>query len=319
MGGGFMTRISSFSRKRETTGVALVTVLLVVSIATVLVVSMSSKQYFSIRAQGNMQANVQAWQYVIGLEQWATVVLNRDAKENKTDSINDAWQLGIPETKVGQALIAAQIYDLQGRLNLNNLMSNNELSEADYEVFQRLFSELGVDANILNAIVDWIDADSEPRYPGGAEDDYYMALKPGMRSANQPVLQVEQLLDINGMTIEAYNKLIPHISALPGYQTVNVNTATDKVLMALTKGLTQSDADSLIAYRESQVIDNIKEWHKLPQFASREVYASLVGTNSNFFGLDNYVKTEKYMMTVFTALQRENGVTRVQYRQKRGY
>jgi len=314
-----MKRMTIFSPKQQTSGVALVTVLLIVSIATVLVVSMSSKQYFSIRAQGNLQANVQGWQYVISLEQWATAVLNRDARENKTDGVNDAWQQGIPETEVEQAFIAAKISDLQGRLNLNNLIRNNELSQVDYEVFQRLFSELGIDASILNAIVDWIDADSEPLYPGGAEDDYYMALKPGMRTANQSVFQVEELQDIKGMTIEVYNKLIPHVSALPGYQTVNVNTASDKVLMALTKDLTQGDADSLIAYREGQVIDNIEEWHKLPQFASREVDASLVGTNSNFFGLDNYVKTEKYMMTVFTALQRENGVTRVQYRQKRGY
>ncbi|NNJ92079.1 MAG: type II secretion system minor pseudopilin GspK [Gammaproteobacteria bacterium] len=314
-----MTLISPFPRKRKTGGVALVTVLLIVSIATVLVVSMTSKQYFSIRAQGNMQANVQAWQYVISLEQWATVVLNRDARENKTDSINDAWQLGIPETKVGQAFITAQISDLQGRLNVNNLIKNNELSQTDYQVFQRLFSELGVDASILNAIVDWIDADSEPSYPGGAEDDYYMAQKPGMRSANQSVFELEELLDINGMTIDVFNTLIPHISALPGYRVVNVNTATDKVLIALTKGLTQGDADNLIAYREGQVIDNIKEWHKLPQFASREVDASLVGTDSDFFGLDNFVKTDKYILTVFTALYRENGVTRVQYRQKRGY
>jgi general secretion pathway protein K len=319
MGGDPVMRGQSLSRKRKSRGVALVTVLLMVSIATVLVVSMTSKQYFSVRRQGNIFINTQAWQYVLSLEQWATVVLNSDARENQTDSFSDDWHIGIPETTVQQAQIAARITDLQGRLNLNNLIKGNKLSKDDFAVFKRLMNELEIDNGILNAIVDWIDADSEPRYPGGAEDNYYASQTPGQRTANQPIVHTEELLKIKGITTDIYLKLQPYISALPGYQSVNINTASDKVLMALTEGMTQSDVDKLIAYREENVVDDIGEWHKLPEFSGRKVNETLVATKSSFFGLDNYVQTEKRTMTVFTALYREKTATRVLYRQKRGY
>src|SRR5262249_41429140 len=52
---------------------------------------------------------------------------------------------------------------------------------------------------IANSILDWMDADSDPR-PGGAEDEYYMALTPPYHCKNGPLDSLEELLFVKGVT-----------------------------------------------------------------------------------------------------------------------
>ena len=68
-------------------GVALVTALLVVSIATVAAVAMANRQQLDTRRTGSLLHNEQAWAYVLGAENWARVVLRRDAADSKIDTL----------------------------------------------------------------------------------------------------------------------------------------------------------------------------------------------------------------------------------------
>ena len=59
-------------------GIALITVLLVLSIATVALVSMSTSRQLDIRRTQNLLRSSQAFAYVYSLETWADTVLGKD-------------------------------------------------------------------------------------------------------------------------------------------------------------------------------------------------------------------------------------------------
>src|SRR4051794_10034462 len=52
---------------------------------------------------------------------------------------------------------------------------------------------------IAASIVDWLDADDEPR-TGGAESDHYSGLNPPYRAKNGPLESLDELLLVKGVT-----------------------------------------------------------------------------------------------------------------------
>lgn len=83
-----------FSRLLKMKGVALITVMLILSLATILAVSMTSRQQLDIHRSANIFNFEQAFQYVLGAELWAKQILKRDREDNKTDSFKDDWEIG---------------------------------------------------------------------------------------------------------------------------------------------------------------------------------------------------------------------------------
>ncbi|PHQ35624.1 type II secretion system minor pseudopilin [Rhodopirellula bahusiensis] len=57
----------------------------------------------------------------------------------------------------------------------------------------------GMDVTIADAILDWIDEDTEPR-ENGCEDEYYTSLATPYAAANGPIQTVEELLLVRGVT-----------------------------------------------------------------------------------------------------------------------
>lgn len=277
-------------RGKACKGVALITVLLVLAVATVLAVSMSVQQQVSIHRTENILYSNQAWQYVLGLEKWAIAVLEQDLKSNNTDSLLDKWNKGIPETEVPNGKIQARILDLQGFFNLNNLVTNGKVSEVDLQRFSRLLEIQGLDQNIANAVLDWIDEDSDSRFPGGAEDVIYMDKPEPYRSANGYFTDKSELMLVDGIDALVYQKLAPHVVALPAYTPLNVNTATEMNLRLLLDDTSSGRAAILIGERQQAVIENLTEWLKHDVFAGSEISTSGLATSSDYFLVEGAVQ-----------------------------
>jgi type II secretory pathway component PulK len=118
--------------------------------------------------------------------------------------------------------------------------------------FRRLLELLEIDPQLAGAIIDWIDADSVVTVPGGAEDEYYMRVEPGYRTANQPLVDLTELLLVRGMTAALYARLAPHVTALPPGVPVNVNSATPIVLQSLAERLDRITAERIVRARADQ-------------------------------------------------------------------
>lgn len=74
-----------------------------------------------------------------------------------------------------------------------------ETPEAENIAVTLLMTLPGMDEATADAILDWIDEDTEPR-PLGCEDEYYTALPSPYAAANGPLRTVEELLLVRGVT-----------------------------------------------------------------------------------------------------------------------
>lgn len=270
----------------QSKGVALITVLLVVALATIAAVAMATRQQLDIRRTGNVLDGDQAYLYALGAESWAAGILANDQKENKTDNLGDKWATVLPPIPIEGGEISGAIEDVQGRFNLNNLLAQDgKPSQPDLEIFQRLLAELGLEPNLAQAVLDWIDPDIDPHFPDGAEDDAYLKEQLPYRTANRLMASPTELLLLKGFPAEAYARLAPYITALPTRTTINVNTASAPVLMALAKDISTSDAEALIEARGKKGFPDINAFLQQGALAGRAINQASIGVVSQYFQL----------------------------------
>ncbi|QDT09352.1 type II secretion system protein GspK [Planctomycetes bacterium K23_9] len=72
--------------------------------------------------------------------------------------------------------------------------------ETDNLAVTMLMSLPGMTEDTAAAILDWLDEDDEPRDPNGCEADYYAGLNTRYAPTNGPILSVEELLLVRGVT-----------------------------------------------------------------------------------------------------------------------
>ncbi|MFN2308950.1 MAG: type II secretion system minor pseudopilin GspK [Gammaproteobacteria bacterium] len=275
---------AKLNRHARQRGVALITALLVVALATVTAVAMAARQQLDVRRTANLLDGDQAYAYALGVERWAGVILRRDAEENTSDTLGDAWAQRLSPIPVPGGQLDGFVVDLQGRFNLNNLLTaDGQPSAPDMAYFQRLLRVLGLNEGLATAVLDWIDSDFDTRFPDGAEDDYYLLLERPYRAANWPLQSPSELRLIRGVESAVWDVLAPHVSALPGRTTLNINTASAPLLQALTEELTAQDAERLVEARGTVGYDGVDGFLQHELFAGREVATDGLGVASQYF------------------------------------
>jgi general secretion pathway protein K len=148
--------------------------------------------------------------------------------------------------------LEANLEDMQGRFNLNWLVSNTAgptMGKPDpvaVDAFKYLLQLVTVDPKWSDMVVDWIDRDNNPQTQGG-EDSLYLGQNPPYLAANQYITSITELLALPGFGRDNYEKLAPYISALPPDSTLNLCTAKAPVLDAFNVGSTEwsSNPDTL--------------------------------------------------------------------------
>lgn len=264
-------------------GIALLTTLLVVSIASIIGVSMMKRQWFDIRKTQNLQRMEQSWLYAQGVDVWALGRLQDDIKKNKVDSEHDDWSHPIEPTEVEGGQLSAAISDHQGRFNINNLLATGDAGKKQLGRFRRLLNVLDLPQQLAEPLLDWLDADSDIHYPSGAEESHYMAKTPSYRPANQAMIDISELRLIEGYTEEVCRTLELHVSALPGTVNININSATEQVLQSLGKDLTQQDAQAVIDARSEQPFEDMESFLQHQALAGREILADGLTVSSQYF------------------------------------
>jgi general secretion pathway protein K len=209
--------------------------------------------------------------------------------------------------------IAGQLEDLQGRFNVNNLVNadgtENELAVAQ---FQRLLVSLTLDPTIAGRLVDWLDPDTETRFPDGAEDVAYAGEAVAYRTPNFIVTSTTELMGLLGMDQDSYLILEPHITALPQGTTLNVNTADAYVLASLSDDIDLSTAESLIYERADAAFVDIEA--SFGGLVEDDVFSNIDGVSTHFL-LTATVTLGNSQTTIRSVLQRDpSGITRAVFR-----
>ena len=310
-------------------GVALITALLVVALASIAAVEMASRQHLDIRRAQNIYQHDQAYVDALATESWAKDVLASDLMgASAKDTYKDNWaNLENPPEFEG-AKIALNIDDLQSRFNINSLLAaNGKEDPVAVDRFNRLVmaaaEKVGMnigpnDAKLItNSVLDWIDPDVDARYPG-AEDDYYLRLEHPYRPANRPMASVSELRLIRGVKPKLYHALEPALCALPFNTPININTANPQVIQAVLN-VSEGDAKALAAARLEKFPDGFDSVGQMLQLANANLSGNAkipsqgLSVDSHFFLLTTRVelgRAQVYMRSVMERV-RLNGAPHV--------
>lgn len=315
---------------RRQRGVALITALLVVAIATTAAVAMAVRQQVDIRRTGNVLDGDQAYLYVFGVEDWAGQVLRRDREDNSVDHASEDWATQLPAMPVDGGQLAGALEDLQGRFNVNNLIKDGQADPAAVQQFRSLLAALGLSFELGDALVDWIDTDLEPTIPAGAEDPVYLGRERPYRAANRPMADITELRLVAGFTepppVEMatacrseprpartiYDVIAGCLSALPETTPINVNTAPLPVLMSLSSELTEADAQALADARGEEGFDSVDAFLQHEALAGRNIEAGALAVATRYFQLNAQVMVGRATLRTRSTLWRaDNGATQV--------
>lgn len=288
---------------RRVSGVALVSVLLVVALASAFASHMISRQALTVAHARQVFDGAQAREYAYGAEAYARQLLFEDwSTDNTVDTLLEAWSLPTQPFEIEGGRIELAIADLERRFNLNAVTAPRNLQR-----LKRLMVQLELDPNLADAWLDWIDRD-ETVYGFGAEDDDYLLAEPPYRAANQGAAGASTMLAVKGFTMDAHERLSPYVAVLPVNELkVNVNTSGAGVLRSLGNSLTLEEAEALTETpREFRDIAEARE-----QYAGLADSAEVLTVTSTFFEVRVRVELGEARAELISMLHRDPNTGRV--------
>lgn len=299
-------------------GVALISILLVVAIATVLAASLTADQHLVIQRARTFFDQEQVRQYALGGEELARQILREDFEQNpERDHRAEAWANPELVFEFEEGEVQLEIEDLQGRLNLNSLGGGGQDNQLARARFATLLRELGIDAGFLARIEDWIDQDQSTRQLG-AEDYDYLGLERPYRSGQTMMVDVSELRLLLDMDDETYQRLAPFVAALPNPDLpININTAPPPVLQSIAAGLSPEVAEALAADRDQREgFESVAQFLQMPELAGQGISEAGLGVQSGFFRVGvtaRYGDRIGYLTSIIQR-SRTDGSMRVIYR-----
>jgi len=289
-------------------GVALISVLLIVAILMALTTRLLSGHQLVVQRHQNTFGQNQALQYALGAEDLARQVLFKDQQlSGEIDHLEEIWSQPITPFAIDESgFIEIRLRDLHGCFNLNSLTIQDK-AKADRARTRLLLllQNLGVNPGIIDPLMDWTDADSEPR-ASGAEDDNYLNRIPPYRTANQPLYDVSELYLLEGVERDEIALLLPHVCVIPDSDVkVNINTAKAEVIAALDNTIGIAVAEGIVGVeRRYQNVDELIQ--------SYDVFTAIkedITVQSRYFELHVRVTVNDSTVTLRSTLERESGGT----------
>jgi general secretion pathway protein K len=226
-------------------GIALLTAVILVALATVLAVAIGFNTAMTARRSASSFTVEQGLQFGAGAEALAAYALSEDVGGRRQagsagvatqqDYPGESWNQPLPPTELApDVVLEAKLDDESGKFNLNSLVKADGSVDLDsLQLFEQLLEQLDLEPRWASMIADWIDTDPNS-LPNGGEDNQYTLQKPGYRAANAWITSPSELMVMPEFGRERYLTLLPHVTALPPEErAINVCFATGKLLDAI--------------------------------------------------------------------------------------
>jgi general secretion pathway protein K len=228
--------------KRRERGIALLAVLMAIALMTLIVVDFTTTAALGYLSAANQANELRAYYLARSA---VAVGLGLLAEDSRTDSVSqtpydglaDVWAMPFPPVDVDGGKVTVSITDEARKLDINKLINpaTGQVDPKQVAIFTRLFTILNLSPQLLPAVIDWIDPDSNET-PSGAELDYYMRLIPPYAPRNGPMPTIGDLKLVRGVDATTFNVLRPFVTVAPELQ-VNIDTARPEVIAALAPEL----------------------------------------------------------------------------------
>ena len=307
--------------RRRQRGVALVMAVLIVALATILAAEVGFRGYLDQRRTVNSFLLDQSFEIAMGGEAWAADALRRDKMQSsKTDDFTEEWATPIPPIPLEDVggEFEGQLEDLQGRFNLNDLVTFDQAGVSTVNApavkrFERLLTLLEIEPKWAGYIADWIDSDTDAAFPDGAEDPVYTNLSPPYRTANMPITRASELLALPDFGAERYRKLAPFVTALPPGQPINVCTASPELLDAMIGDNREFTLGRETGQqtRQQRCFPSASEFQASLSADRKQELDNMIGETSDYFLATIWVTLGTQRFTLYSLLYRGGGANQV--------
>jgi general secretion pathway protein K len=295
--------------RRHQRGVAVITALLLTTLAITLVASLFWQQQVQVRSIENQRQQLQKQWVLRGAVDWARFLLIHDGQNaySEWDSLDEPWATPLAETRLDayvensnpedntEATLSGRITDAQSLFNLNNMIQGGAIVPDEVAAFARLLSFLKLDPALAQTTANTMLATFQK--PAASSD-----------SPTQPMRlsQVDDLLAVPGFSPEMLGILRNFVIVLPGNTntTSNVNTAPAEVLAARIGKLSLSRAAAIVDYRT-----RIASFKSMAAFTSEypETANGPLSTTTTYFLVNGKIRLERAALELQALVWRSRG------------
>jgi general secretion pathway protein K len=309
-------------------GVAVITALLLTTLAVTIVASLFWQQQVQVRSMENQRLHLQTKWILRGALELSTLILkSRFGDELRFTSMNQVWATPLAETRLDQyierdrvqgetfdATLSGSMQDATARYNLTNLASGPGTPDAEQvAIFARLLTNLKIDPALAARAAKAVgDADTGPP-AGAAAAGGTPATGGGTPAAGTPppvtptaqagavrarsntpvrLTQVDDLLAVPGYTKEIVDKLREFVIVLPEPTAINVNTAPAEVVAAHIENWSVGQANTLVEQRK-RIPFNDKGKLSLAWQGSKEMPGAKVEIRSDYFLVQSRIRLDR--------------------------
>lgn len=297
--------------KPRQAGAALLTAMLTVALVASMAAAALWQQWRSVEVETAERARVQSLWVLTGALDWARLILREDARSGGADHLGEPWAVPLEEARLStflaaekgvaldttdaasQAFLSGNITDLQGRMNVFNLVENNKPSDPAVRAFAKLFEKLGLPQIELATLVENLRFAQDTSPESGS-------------SSTAPLMpqRVGQLVWL-GLSPRSLAILRPFITLLPMHTPVNLNTASAPVLFATIPGLDMAQAERLVTTRQFAHFRALSDAGKVIPDAAGDLNEAQHSVNSRFFEVLGRLRLDQTVVDERSVVQRD--------------
>ena len=292
----------------KTKGVVLISVLLTVLLLSSIAVVIGNNYFVSFKRAQYLEFQTVSLNIFSSIESLALKKIDNELRFNtKFHAKNNALFTNDFIFKTQKGVVSGKIIDSSNCFNINALVSRNnntyKPNKENIAIFERLLSLSEIENNLIDEaidqIIDWVDADDNPR-AFGLEDYYYSGPlnNPKEYTSARIFYSIQEIKSLPAIRAIGWEVFIKYFCALPHNDlSININTITGNkslLLSSLFENLPYSDAEYVIDNIPEDGIKNLNELSNLFPSYKLEKSQNYLNFSSSHFELVTSLSYESY-------------------------
>ena len=294
-------------RNIKNDGIALISALILIAIATSITTFIFKNQQSKIKEINLQRINLQATQIYDGAVDWIKLILDEDLKFSETDTLDEPWTLKLEKIDIknftedislqkefSNAHINGYLIDAERMFNITNLILGDSKRKKFYKKgFENLLDEFSdLEQSQIEKLLLNIEA-----FSVNADKFNFNAQK-------------EDLINISNIDSTNFAKIHQLIIFLPVTSKNNINTM-DQLMIKILCSIDQPDVEEIIRARTVSPFKNKRDLLKRINSIQGNDCVNFLKVSSNYFIVHGLVKIDKVIFNGSSLLDRTSGKTRL--------
>ena len=294
-------------RNLKNDGIALISALILIAIATSITTFIFKNQQSKINEINLQRINLQATQIYEGAVEWIKLILDEDLKFSETDTLDEPWTLKLEKIDIknftedislqkefSNAHINGYLIDAERIFNITNLILGDSKRKKFYQKgFKNLLNEFSdLEQSQIEKVLSNIKA-----FSINSDKFNFNAQK-------------EDLINISKIDSTNFAKIHQLIIFLPVTSKNNINTM-DQLMIKNLCSIDESDVEQIVRARIVSPFKNKRDLSKRVNSIQGNDCVNFLKVSSNYFIVHGLVKIDKVIFNGSSLLDRTSGKTRL--------